>query len=111
MKLFNLLLESFQMFKVQLILKMDSDANAVEIYNQLRALRGIVVLTLLPSDVLHAKSQGRFHYTLVRIKFIGLGSATEALEQVRAIALNPGDIEGLRNIIVRNNTIKKIRNY
>lgn len=99
------------MFRVQLILKMDKDANAVEIYNQIRALKGVVVLTLLPSEVLHAKSQGNLHYVLVRVKFIGRGTPQQALEQIKDLALHYGNIEGLRNIIVRDQTLKKIRNY
>ena len=99
------------MFRVQLILKMDQDANAVEIYNQIRALKGVVVLTLLPSDVLHAKSQGNVHYVLVRVKFIGKGTPEQALQQVKDLALHYGNIEGLRNILVREHTLKKIRNY
>ena len=111
MKLAKLLLEAFQMFKVQIILKMKSDENAVEIYNQIRAIDGVVVLTLLPSDILHAKSNDRHHYVLVRIKFIGLGGATEALDKIRTIAMQQKKITGLLGMIVRNHTVKKIRNY
>ena len=111
MKLAKLLLEAFQMFKVQIILKMKADENAVEIYNQIRAIDGVVVLTLLPSDILHAKSNDRHHYVLVRIKFIGLGGATEALDKIRTIAMQQKKITGLLGMIVRNHTVKKIRNY
>jgi hypothetical protein len=111
MKLAKLLLEVFQMFKVQIILKMKADENSVEIYNQIRAIEGVVVLTLLPSDILHAKSNDIHHYVLVRIKFIGAGGAKEALNQIKSIAIQQKKIEGLLAMIVRANTLKKIRNY
>ena len=45
----------------------------VEIYNEIRALEGVVVVTVDQSDFLDAKATDKHEYSLLKIKYIGRG--------------------------------------
>ena len=45
MKLSNLLLEGLTLYLVDILIKTDKDINKVEVYNQIRAVENVVVVT------------------------------------------------------------------
>jgi len=50
MKLSSLILESLILYKIEVLIKTDANVNQVYVYNEIRGLEGVVVLsTMLPS--------------------------------------------------------------
>ena len=60
MKLSNILLEGLTLYLVDILIKTDKDANKVEIYNQIRAIQDVVVVTVEQNDFLDSKATEQF---------------------------------------------------
>ena len=50
MKLSNLLLEGLVLYKIEILIKTDANVNQVYVYNEIRGLEGVVVVTVEQSD-------------------------------------------------------------
>ena len=69
MKLSNLLLEGLILYKIEVLIKTDASTNQVYVYNEIRGLKGVVVVTVDQSDYLKSKNTEKHHYSLLRIKY------------------------------------------
>ena len=56
MKLSNLLLEGLVLYKIEILIKTDASVNQVYVYNEIRGLKGVVVVTVEQNDFLRSKN-------------------------------------------------------
>jgi len=99
---------SFDTHFVQIVIKMRKDFNFTEIYNQVRAIRDVVVVNVVDNEKLDAASIGDNKYSLLEMKFISEGSPIDTIKMIKHEALK---IPGLIKFLVRTKTMLKIRNY
>ncbi len=69
-KLSNILLEGINVYSIEALIKTVAGENKVEIYNQVRALSGIIVVTVEHSDFLDSKATDNYEYSLLKMKYI-----------------------------------------
>lgn len=110
MKLIDLLTEAIETYFVSAIIKMERNkgANATEIYNQVRAIKDIVVIKIVTNDKLESLSDDNYDYALLEIKFINDGTSQETIKMIKQSALR---IPGLVKFFPREKSLVKIRNY
>ena len=106
MKLSNLILEGSNLYMVSILIKTAADANKVEIYNQIRAIKDVVVVTVEQNDFLQSRSTDTFDYEMLHIKYLATSSPKESIEQIKKIAMITERIHGLLQFIIRYKTIK-----
>ena len=111
MKISNILLEGLTLYLVDILIKTDKDANKVEIYNQIRAIEDVVVVTVEQNDFLQSKSTEQFDYEMLHLKFLAGGEPKEAIDEIKKKAMVSGKIPGLRQFIVRYQTIQAKGKY
>jgi len=99
---------TFETFFVQVIIKMKTDFNFTEIYNQIRGIRDVIVVNVIDNERLDAASDKNSKYSLLEIKYISEGNALDTVKNIKSEALK---IPGLLKFQVRTKTILKIRNY
>ena len=99
---------TFETFFVQVIIKMKTDFNFTEIYNQIRGIRDVIVVKVIDNERLDAASDKNSKYSLLEIKYISEGNALDTVKSIKSEALK---IPGLLKFQVRTKTILKIRNY
>jgi hypothetical protein len=109
MKLLDLLLEAFETYFMQVIIKVEkAKANQTEIYNQVRAIKDVVVIKIVTNDKLESLSDANYDYALLEIKFINEGTPEETIKMIKTAALG---INGLVKFFPREKSLVKIRNY
>lgn len=109
MKLLDLLLEAFETYFMQVIIKVEkAKANQTEIYNQVRAIKDVVVIKIVTNDKLESLSDANYDYALLEIKFINEGTPEETIKMIKQNALG---INGLVKFFPREKSLVKIRNY
>ena len=99
---------TFETSFVQVVIKMRTDFNFTEIYNQIRGIRDVVVVKVIDTEKLDAASTDDYKYTLLEIKFLSKGNALDTAKMIKHEALK---IPGLVKFYVRTKTLLKIRNY
>jgi hypothetical protein len=99
---------TFETFFVQVIIKMKTDFNFTEIYNQVRGIKDVIVVNVVDNERLEAASDKNSKYSLLEIKYISEGSALNTARSIKSEALK---IPGILKFQVRTKTILKIRNY
>lgn len=112
MTLKKLLLEGLSLWKIEVLLKTNPKINKIDIYNQLRAVEGVVVLNIKHSDFLDKKSSKISEFSLVYIKFISRTKPDETLALMKRL-MSAGDtkINGLMQFIPRYQTLTQIGKY
>jgi hypothetical protein len=109
MKLVNILLEAVETYFVSAIIKMErKKSNSTEIYNQVRAIKDVVVIKIVTNDKLESLSDANYDYALLEIKFINEGTPEETINMIKQNALG---INGLVKFFPRAKSLVKIRNY
>ena len=109
MKLVNILLEAVETYFVSAIIKMErKKSNSTEIYNQVRAIKDIVVIKVISNEKLESLSDANYDYALLEIKFINEGTPEETINMIKQNALG---INGLVKFFPRAKSLVKIRNY
>ncbi len=106
-----LLNEGITIFKCDILIKTAADQNKVEIYNEIRALSGVVVVTIEQSDFLNTKATKAYEYSLLKLKYIGRGDAKTAIKEIGIDAVTKNRVPGLLQFIPRYNTIIKVGSY
>ena len=99
---------TFETYFVQIVIKMKSDFNFTEIYNQIRGIKDVIVVKVVDTEKLDAASTDNYKYNLLEIKFISEGNALGTAKMIKHEALK---IPGLVKFYVRTKTLLKIRNY
>ena len=110
MKQTNILTEAvFETYFMQAIIKMErKKGNATEAYNQVRAIKDVVVVKVISNDRLESLSDANYDYALLEIKFINEGTPAETIKMIKEAALR---IPGLVKFFPREKSLVKIRNY
>jgi hypothetical protein len=103
--------EGITIFKCDILIKTAADQNKVEIYNEIRALNGVVVVTIEQSDFLDNKANDKYEYSLLKMKYIGRGDAKTSIKEIGIDAVTRNKVPGLLQFIPRYNTIIKVGSY
>jgi hypothetical protein len=99
---------TFETVFTQVVIKMKTETNFTEIYNQIRGIKDVVVVKVIDTEQLDAASNENYKYTLLEIKYISEGTPMDTIKRIKSEALK---IPGLVQFYVRTKTLKKIRNY
>lgn len=110
-KLSNILLEAISLDKIDVLIKTSTDINKVEIYNQIRALTGVVVVTVEQSEFLDSKATDKFEYSLLHMKYIVTSDAKTDIDKIKVDALVTTRIQGLLQFIPRYKTAQNVGKY
>jgi hypothetical protein len=108
-KLHNILLENINVYSIEALIKTIAGENKVEIYNQIRAVSGIIVVTIEQSDFLDSKATNQYEYSLLKIKYLVLSTPEEDINKIKVNSVKT--IPGLVSFVPRLNTIEKKGSY
>jgi hypothetical protein len=108
-KLHNILLENINVYSIETLIKTIAGENKVEIYNQIRAVSGIIVVTVEQSDFLDSKATNQYEYSLLKIKYLVLSTPEEDINKIKVNSVKT--IPGLVSFVPRLNTIEKKGSY
>jgi len=111
MKLSNLILEGLILHRIEVLIKTDSSVNQVYIYNEIRGIKNVVVVTVEQNEFLKNKSNDKHHYSLLKIKYLVKNTPIDTINEIKRDALITHRIEGLVQFIPRYKTIEKIGEY
>ena len=106
-----LLNEGITIFRCDVLIKTKAEQNKVEIYNEIRALEGVVVVTIEQSDFLNTKKTPQYEFSLLKIKYIGRGDAKTSIKDIGIDAVTKNRVPGLLQFIPRYPTIIKVGSY
>lgn len=111
-KLKNILLEDLNLFSCEVLIKVSTEVNKVEVYHKLRAIKGVVVVTIRQSDFLDSKGTDDYEWALLYIKFITPFKPYEEIRKIGLKAIRGGEnekkIDGLLSFVPRSNSIRKV---
>ena len=110
-KLQDILLEAISLDKIDVLIKTDTGINKVEVYNQIRALTGVVVVTIEQSEFLDSKATDRFEYSLLHMKYIVTADSKTDIDKIKKDALITTRIPGLLQFIPRYKTAQNVGKY
>jgi hypothetical protein len=110
-KLTNLLTEATNLFKMDVLIKTAADVNKVEVYNQIRAIEGVVVMTIEQSEYLDSKATDKFEYSLLHIKYLVTSDPKTNMDEIKKQALITTRIPGLLQFIPRYQTSQQLGKY
>jgi len=110
-KLFNILLESVTLDKIDILIKSSTEVNKIEIYNQIRAIEGVVVVTIEQSEFLDSKATDKFEYSLLHLKYLVKSDAKTDIDIIKKKALITIRIPGLLQFIPRYTTTQNLGKY
>ena len=105
----TILNEEVNLYQGDAILKNTVDTNQKDIFNQLRAVPNVIVVTPVVDDYLASQRDDKIEYALVKIKFISTGDPMEDLQAIKSRAMKGGEgykkVEGLLSFVIRPKTI------
>jgi hypothetical protein len=110
-KLQDILLEAISLDKIDVLIKTATDINKIEIYNQIRALTGVVVVTVEQSEFLDSKATDKFEYSLLHMKYIVTSDSKTDIDKIKVDALSTTRIPGLLQFIPRYKTAQNLGKY
>jgi len=111
MKLTNILLEALNVYSMDVLIKTNRSESKVNIYNQIRALKGVVVVTVEQSPYLDSQATEKHEYSLLHIKYMVTSTPEEDIKRIKTDALVTTRIFGLLQFIPRFQTSRKIGKY
>ena len=107
----SILLEAVSLDKIDVLIKTSTDINKVDIYNQLRAIDGIVVITVEQNQFLDSKATDLFEYSLLHMKYLVTSDPKTDIDRIKKIAMVTKRIPGLLQFIPRYKTAQNIDKY
>ena len=110
-KLANIILEAVALDKIDVLIKTSTDINKVEVYNQIRGLSGVVVVTVEQSEFLDSKATDKFEYSLLHMKYLVSADAKTDIDKIKVDALITTRIPGLLQFIPRYQTAQNVGKY
>tara|TARA_B100000700_G_C14285035_1_gene507720 strand:+ start:124 stop:471 length:348 start_codon:yes stop_codon:yes gene_type:complete len=113
-KLKNILYEVLNVYSVEVDLFIVSEVNTYDVLNELRALKGITIVSIITPD--DYSQSGEDEYIRLRIKFVTRDEAKSMLQQFLddALATSPGPeednvrIQGIKSMKFREGTLKRL---
>ena len=110
-KLQDILLEAVALDRIDVLIKTSKDINKVEVYNRLRAVEGVVVITVEQNEFLDSKATDRFEYSLLHMKYIVTSDPKTDIDKIKKDAMVTTRIPGLLQFIPRYKTVQNIGKY
>jgi len=110
-KLSNILLEGLTLYKIEVLIKTSSESNQVYIYNEIRGIKDVVVVTVEQNGYLKSKDNDKFHYSLLKMKYLSGDVPKETINKIKLDCLVTNKIQGLLQFIPRYGTITKVGEY
>ena len=109
----NILLEILNNYSVEVDLFVDKSVSTYDITNELRALKGVTIVTIITPDDYVQKQGSTDEYLRLRIKFVTRGEANDMLQQFLDDALAKDDkdtirIQGIKSMKYRDDTLKRL---
>ena len=107
----NILYEVLNNYSVEVDLFVDNTASTYDITNEIRALKGVTIVTIITPD--DYSQTGGDEYIRLRIKFVTRGEANDMLQQFLDSALAKDDkdtirIQGIKSMKYREETLKRL---
>ena len=108
----NILYEVLNNYSVEVDLFVDNTASTYDITNEIRALKGVTIVTIItPED--YSQSDSGDEYIRLRIKFVTRGEAKNMMQQFLDAALAKDDkdtlrIQGIKSMKYREGTLKRL---
>jgi hypothetical protein len=110
-KLTDILTEALVLFKIEVLIKTSTDENQVYIYNEIRGLKDVVVVTVEQNDFLKQKGNEKHQFALLKMKYLASKEHKAAINDIKTDALVTTRIPGLLQFIPRFNTLEKVGEY
>lgn len=110
-KIQDILLEAANLYSIDVLIKTSTGVNKVEVYNQIRGLTHIVVVTVEQNEFLDSKATDKFEYSLLHIKYLVYDTPQVDIDKIKKDALVTTRIDGLLQFIPRYQTIKQKAKY
>ncbi len=115
-KLKNILYEILNNYSVEVDLFIDKSAAVYDITNEIRALKGVTIVTIITPEDYIQKTGSSDEYIRLRIKFVTRGEANDMLQQFLddALTTSPGPdkdeirIQGVKSMKYRENSLKRL---
>jgi hypothetical protein len=107
-KLQNLILESLSIYEVEVMIKVERDANKVDIYNEIRAIKDVVVVKVEQNNYLNTLITDKTEYSLLHMKVLVHTDPIQVIKEIKSNAMVNSKIAGLLKFIPRLKTLKKI---
>ena len=109
----NILYEILNNYSVEVDLFVDQAASHYDITNEIRALKGITIVTIITPDDYIQKAGVSDEYIRIRIKIVTRGEANDMLQQFLDSALAKDDkdtirIQGVKSMKFREGTLKRL---
>ena len=112
----KILYEILNNYSVEVDLFVDKSTSTYDITNEIRALKGVTIVTIITPDDYVQKQGSTDEYLRLRIKFVTRGEANDMLQQFLddALATSPGPdedeirIQGIKSMKYRDNTLKRL---
>ena len=105
----TILNEEVNLYQGDVILKNKVETNQKDIFNQLRAVPNVIVVTPVVDAYLDSQRDDKTEYALVKIKFITTGKPLDDLKAIKSKAMKGGDgykrVEGLLSFTIRPQTL------
>jgi hypothetical protein len=110
-KLTDILTEALVLYKIEVLIKTSAEENQVFVYNEIRGLKDVVVVTVEQNDFLKTKSNDKHQYALLKMKYLASKEPKDAINGIKTNALVTSKIPGLIQFIPRFNTLEKVGEY
>jgi hypothetical protein len=110
-KLTDILTETVALDKIDVLIKTSTDVNKVEVYNQIRGLTNVVVVTVEQNEFLDSKATDKFEFSLLHMKYLVTSDPKTAIDEIKKDALVTTRIPGLLQFIPRYKTAQNVGKY
>ena len=109
----KILYEILNNYSVEVDLFVDKSISTYDITNEIRALKGVTIVTIITPEDYVQKTGGSDEYIRLRIKFVTRDEVDNMLQQFldNALAQNDKDsirIPGIKSMKFRDNTLKRL---
>lgn len=111
----HLILESYNIHKIQCLMKSNPQVNKSEIINKIRAVPYVIIVRTKEDPRLLYRNTDKYEYTLMSIKFLNiLAKPSDTVKRIKNIILNGNaDLHNIRGVIQFRplfQTLKKVTN-
>jgi hypothetical protein len=106
-KLTNLLLEALSIYEIEVMIKVERQSNKVDIYNEIRAIEGVVVVKVEQNNYLNTLITNQTEYSLLHMKYLVYNDPIDSIKEIKKRAMVSDKIAGLLKFIPRLKTLEK----
>lgn len=107
----QILNEAFNLYECQVLLKTQTAMSKTDIFNQIRAISGVVVVHVIQNDFLDSKRTKHHEYSLISMKYVVDKSPEQDIKAIGSRCLQGDQVQfkipGLISFLPRLRTIIK----